>query len=99
MQVAMPIKKGDQDALKMIFEDESTPNAFLFTTGNDDEISAFKDGCKKSRGCVYIVQLTFILYCVCIMYVCMYVFEKSRECVTLILYQVNVCYMYMYICF
>lgn len=42
VQVAMPVKKGDQAALKIVFEDESMPNAFLFTDGTEKEISAFK---------------------------------------------------------
>jgi hypothetical protein len=42
VQVAMPIKKGDQAALKIVFEDESMPNAFLFTEGIEKEMSAFK---------------------------------------------------------
>lgn len=46
----MAVKKGDQAALKIVFEDESKPNAFLFTTGVEDEIVAFREGCMGTRG-------------------------------------------------
>lgn len=42
VQVAMPIKKGDQAALKIVFENEAVPNAFMFTDGSDKEVAAFK---------------------------------------------------------
>mmetsp|Transcript_50537 Transcript_50537/g.123243 ORF Transcript_50537/g.123243 Transcript_50537/m.123243 type:complete len:560 (-) Transcript_50537:140-1819(-) len=50
-QVAMPIRKGDQAALKIVFEDEKVPNAFLFTAAAaEEEIAAFKEGCMPTRG-------------------------------------------------
>eukprot|EP00284_Hemiselmis_tepida_P015194 CAMPEP_0174931732 /NCGR_PEP_ID=MMETSP1355-20121228/34703_1 /TAXON_ID=464990 /ORGANISM="Hemiselmis tepida, Strain CCMP443" /LENGTH=555 /DNA_ID=CAMNT_0016178111 /DNA_START=15 /DNA_END=1682 /DNA_ORIENTATION=- len=48
-QVAMPIKKGDQAALKLVFEDEATPNAFLFAEGSGAELDAFKEGVTAHR--------------------------------------------------
>mmetsp|Transcript_971 Transcript_971/g.2174 ORF Transcript_971/g.2174 Transcript_971/m.2174 type:complete len:556 (-) Transcript_971:200-1867(-) len=48
-QLAMPIKKGDQSALKLVFEDDAVPNAFLFAESAGGDLDAFREGAKGFR--------------------------------------------------
>jgi len=48
--VALHVKKGDQDALKVVFESEKKPNVFLFTTDKDAGVDAFKTAVQDVRG-------------------------------------------------
>lgn len=45
--VAMPVAKGDQDALKLLFQDDSLPNLFLFSADGKDALSDFKAAAKS----------------------------------------------------
>lgn len=44
------MKKGEQAALKMVFEDENKPNVFLFTTELDAGLTSFKPSVMGVRG-------------------------------------------------
>lgn len=48
--VALLVKKGDQDALKVVFESEKKTNVFLFTTDKDAGVDAFKTAVQDVRG-------------------------------------------------
>ena len=48
--VGLHVKKGDQSALKIVFEDENKPNLFLFTTSDDAGLDTFKGAVQGVRG-------------------------------------------------
>lgn len=48
--VAFFIKKGDKEALQVVFEDENKPNVFLFTTEKDAGLDGFKAAVQDVRG-------------------------------------------------
>jgi len=48
--VALHIKKGDKEALKIVFQEEHKPNVFLFTNDKDAGFEAFKAAVQDVRG-------------------------------------------------
>ena len=49
-QVGLLIKKGDREALKIVFEPDKRPNLFLFTNGKDNGLEAFAAAAQGVRG-------------------------------------------------
>jgi len=49
-QVGVLIKKGDQEALKIVFEPDKRPNLFLFTNRMDKGLEAFATAAQDVRG-------------------------------------------------
>jgi len=48
--VAVHVKKGDQETLKVVFEPDKRPNLFLFTNAADDGLEAFTVAAQGVRG-------------------------------------------------
>jgi len=48
--VAVLLKKGDQDGLKIVFEADKRPNIFLFTNRHDKGLAEFTAGVQDVRG-------------------------------------------------
>jgi protein disulfide isomerase len=48
--VAVHIKKGDQETIKIVFEPDKKPNLFLFTNTKDDGLEEFTTAAQKVRG-------------------------------------------------
>jgi len=48
--VAVLLRKGDQDGLKIVFEADKKPNIFLFTNGKDKGLAEFTAGVQGVRG-------------------------------------------------
>jgi len=48
--VAVHIKKGDQETLKVVFEPDKRPNLFLFSNSKDDGLEAFTVAAQEVRG-------------------------------------------------
>ena len=48
--VAVLLKKGDQDGLKIVFEADKRPNIFLFTNRHDKGLAEFTAGVQHVRG-------------------------------------------------
>jgi len=55
--VAVLLKKGDQNTLKNLFEDDNKPNVFLFTDGQDIGAGGFKTAVFDLRGKVVSVRI------------------------------------------